>query len=62
MYRRGGRESKLIKEPVGKASQGMTPAKANLIRAERMSNKELCNTELRKKHQAEKKLVKQIIE
>ena len=57
IYRRGGRESKLIKEPIGKSSQGMTPAKANLIRAERMSNKELCNTELRTKHQAEKKAI-----
>ncbi len=42
MYRRGGRESKLIKELIGKASQGMTVANANLIRSERMANKVSC--------------------
>ncbi len=53
-YRRGGRGSKEFFEPVGKASQGMTAAKANLIRSERMSNKELSNTERREQRKAEK--------
>lgn len=48
-YRRGGREAKLIFEPVGKSSQGMTPAKANHIRAERIAGKEESNTERRAK-------------
>ncbi len=43
-YRQGGRETKQIFEPVGKASQGMTAAKANLIRSDRIAGKELPNT------------------
>ena len=54
-YRRGGRESKLINEPVGKASQGMTAAKANAIRTLRINGKELSNTENRAAKKAEKK-------
>lgn len=49
MYRRGGRGSKLIEEPVGRESEGMTAAKANIIRAARMSGKEASNTERREK-------------
>ena len=47
MYRQGGRTSKLIKEPVGKSSGGMTAARAAIIRAERISGKSLPNTERR---------------
>ena len=32
-YRRGGRGSKEVEEPVGRESEGMTAAKANKIRA-----------------------------
>ena len=45
MYRQGGRTSKQIKEPVGKASKGMTAARAAIIRADRISGKSLPNTE-----------------
>lgn len=48
MYRQGGRGAKLIEEPVGKSSSGMTEAKASMIRADRMRGKELPNTERRK--------------
>lgn len=48
LYRRGGRGSKQIFEPVGRASEGMTEAKANLAKAERMAGKEQCNTARRK--------------
>lgn len=48
VYRQGGREAKLIEEPVGKASCGMTEAKAALIRADRIRGKEKSNTEKRK--------------
>lgn len=47
MYRRGGRGSKLIEEPVGRESEGMTPAKANKIRAMRAAGVEQSNTERR---------------
>ncbi len=47
VYRRGGRGSKLIEEPVGKTSGGMTEAKAAQIRADRIRGKELSNTEQR---------------
>jgi len=47
MYRQGGRTSKLIKEPVGKSSGGMTAARAAIIRADRISGKALPNTERR---------------
>ena len=47
MYRQGGRTSKQIKEPVGKASKGMTAARAAIIRADRISGKSLPNTERR---------------
>ena len=48
VYRQGGREAKLIEEPVGKASCGMTEAKAALIRADRIRGKDKSNTEKRK--------------
>ena len=48
MYRQGGRGAKLIEEPVGKSSAGMTESKASLIRADRMRGKDLPNTERRK--------------
>ncbi len=53
-YRRGGRGSKEIIEPVGKTSKGMTPARANIIRAERISGKELSNKEQREEIKAQK--------
>lgn len=46
-YRRGGRGGQLIEEPVGKSTQGMTPAKAANIRALRITGKETCNVEKR---------------
>ncbi len=42
-YRCGGRGSKLIVEPVGKASSRMTAAKASIIRSERINGKERSN-------------------
>ena len=48
VYRQGGREAKLVEEPVGKASCGMTEAKAALIRADRIRGKDKSNTEKRK--------------
>lgn len=47
VYRRGGRGSKQIVEPIGRASEGMTEAKATLIRAARMTGKEKNNVEQR---------------
>ncbi|MEG2173364.1 MAG: site-specific integrase [Desulfovibrionaceae bacterium] len=48
LYRQGrGRGAKLVKEPVGNASAGMTAAKAAQIRADRMRGKEQSNTEHR---------------
>lgn len=46
-YRRGGRGSKEIEEPVGRESEGMTAAKANKIRAMRASGVEQSNSEKR---------------
>lgn len=47
IYRKGGRDSKVIEEPVGRASAAMTEAKASLIRADRMRGREQTNTERR---------------
>lgn len=55
-YRRGGRGSKEIEEPVGRESEGMTAARANKIRAMRAAGMELSNTEKRSADQAEKAL------
>lgn len=46
-YRRGGRGTKEIEEPVGRESEGMTAAKANKIRAMRATGVEPSNTERR---------------
>lgn len=46
-YRRGGRGSKEIYEPVGKSGAGMTAAKAARIRADRIRGKEATNREQR---------------
>ena len=53
-YRRGGRGSRLIEEPVGTESEGMTAAKANLIRASRAAGKERSNTERRRDAERER--------
>ena len=53
-YRRGGRGSRLIEEPIGTESEGMTAAKANLIRAARAAGKERSNTERRKDAERER--------
>lgn len=45
-------------ELVGRASEGMTAAKANMMRAARMGGKELPNTEAREKAKQEKRLGK----
>ncbi|CAK7044447.1 MAG: Tyrosine recombinase XerC [Desulfovibrio sp.] len=52
MYRQGGRGSKLIEEPVGRESEGMTAAKAAHIRADRARGLELPNAEKRKAEEA----------
>lgn len=56
-YRIGGREAKQIEEPVGKASAGMTEAKANQVRIDRMRGKELPNTEKRRCLEEKKNLL-----
>ena len=48
-YIRYKREGKLIEERAGRKKQGMTSAKANKIRAERISGKTESNVEKRKK-------------
>ena len=54
-YRTGGRGSKEIREPVGKASAGMTAAKASRIRAARINGKEDSNHERRRKEDEKKR-------
>lgn len=51
-YRRGGRGSKEVEEPVGRESEGMTAAKANKVRAMRATSVELSNTERRAAEEA----------
>jgi len=53
-YRRGGRGSKLIDEPVGKSSTAMTEAKAAQVRVLRMTGKDQANTERRAQEKAVK--------
>lgn len=55
IYRRGGRGSKKIEEPVGKASQGMTEAKASRERVARIEGK-LSNVERRQEEAAQRLL------
>lgn len=56
-YRRGGRSSSVVEEPVGRASEGWTPAKVNLERAKRIAGGEhgLSNKERRQAQEAERK-------
>ncbi len=54
IYRRGGREAKQIKEPVGKSIHGMTAAKANQIRIMRLRGIEQSNTDRRQEIKAQK--------
>lgn len=64
-YRRGGRDGQRFDEPVGKASEGMTAAKASNIRALRIQGKELSNVEKRqaeREKQEEKKSQKYLNE
>ena len=51
-YRLGGRDSKLVEEPVGRETEGMTPARANQIRADRARGKEQSNREARAAEEA----------
>lgn len=53
-YRRGGRGSKLVDEPVGKSSAAMTEAKAAQVRVLRMTGKDQPNTERRAQEKAVK--------
>lgn len=53
-YRPGGRDTKLIDEPVGKSTRGMTEAKANQLRALRMAGKSRPNTVKRAEERAAK--------
>ncbi len=46
-YRRGGRGENPIKEPLGRASEGWTPARASVERAARMVGKKMTNREQR---------------
>ena len=55
-YRLGGREAKLIDEPVGKSSKAMTEAKASQIRALRLAGKAQSNTERRAQKRAAKEV------
>ena len=50
-YRRGGRDSPVIEEPVGSSAKGMTPAKANHIRTARINSKVLSNKETRRERE-----------
>jgi len=52
MYRQGGRGSKLIEEPVGRESEGITAAKAAHIRADRARGLEMPNAEKRRAEEA----------
>ena len=52
-YIRYKREGKLIEERAGRKKQGMTSAKANKIRAERISGKTESNVEKRKRNQTQ---------
>lgn len=55
-YRRGGRAGSLIEEPVGRSTEGMTPTKAAITRAERMQGKAPSNKEDRRQKEKEKAL------
>jgi integrase len=60
-YRQGaGRLGKMVEERAGRASEGMTPARANQLRAMRMTGREQSNTERREvaavKRRAEEEL------
>jgi integrase len=55
IYRLGGRGTKLIEEPVGRESEGMTAAKASKIRSDRARRKEPTNKERRKAMEAAKR-------
>lgn len=46
-YRIGGRDGKMIEEPVGTESEGFTPARASHARSERITGKALPNKERR---------------
>ncbi|MDR0826591.1 MAG: site-specific integrase [Desulfovibrio sp.] len=54
-YRTGGRETGLIEEKLGKESGGMTAARANQVRALRISGKELSNQGKREAVEAAKR-------
>lgn len=54
-YRRGGRDSKQIEEPCGRETEGMTAAKANAIRALRMTAREETNKERRQAQEEARK-------
>ena len=53
-YRRGGRNSPVVEEPIGRASEGWTPAKVNLERAKRIAGVEHSNTERRRELERER--------
>lgn len=55
VYRRGGRGTKLIEEPVGRASQGWTEKRANDERALRSNDRKPCNKEKREQARQETK-------
>lgn len=56
-YRKGhGRGARQVLEPVGRASDGMTAGHANIIRCDKISGKEMSNTEKRQETAREKML------
>lgn len=55
MYRRGGREAPLIEEPVGRASEGWTPARVNHERARRIAGGEQGQSNKERRQAAESK-------
>lgn len=54
IYRRGGRDVKTIEEPIGRASEGITEAKASIRRAERINGITESNKEKRQANEKKK--------
>ena len=54
-YRQGGRGARQVEERVGRESEGMTPARASQVRADRARGRELTNQEKREAAEAAKR-------
>lgn len=57
-YRRGGREAPVIEEPVGRASEGWTPAKVNIERSRRIAGGEYGQSNKERREAAKAELQK----